>query len=639
MPHLVALEAIADCLAEGIVVVDATGRVRTSNPEARRLLGAAVLGASDGGGASGVLAEDGRALPAHDTPWAITLRTAQPVDRVTLGAPQPNGATHWMRVSTRPVTALDGELEAVVITLEDLADQRALQAVRLERESMRESAADQSQRIAAIVSAVNEAIIVMDSSGTMSFFNPAAQTMLGYEPREVLGQHVSMLMPEPHRSRHDQYVAAYEAGGPARIIGIGRRVAALHKGGEVIPIRLSVSAFDLAEGRRYVGVFTDLRREAALEARLRQTQKMEALGTLAGGVAHDFNNLLHGARLALDSARTSPDEADPHLHKVDRFLDRGAGLVKQLLRFARGETQREQVGLREALDQAIHLLQPSTPRAVRLRVTNDAGDAEVGLSAGQVQQIVTNLVLNAGQAMGAAGGPVSITAQVTRLSTPNPPLAAGDHAELVVQDAGPGVPEDDRSRLFEPFFTTKAPGEGTGLGLAVVHGLVERAGGIIAYEQPAEGGARFRILLPLLTATAPAHSPSPAATRPLEGVSVLLVDDEEMLASMSARLVRRLGGAVTVCTDAREALTALSQSTLSVDIVVTDLNMPGVSGLELAALVSERHPGLPVVLMSGFLPADVTLPASIRGTLDKPFGPREFASVVGGALGGTRGRS
>ncbi len=370
---------------------------------------------------------------------------------------------------------------------------------------------------------------------------------------------------------------------------------------------------------------------AQLEFQLRESQKMEALGTLAGGVAHDFNNIVATimgnaelARLDLAPGHAAQESLD-EIRKASR---RAKDLVQQILAFGRRQVlERQVIALAPVVEESVRLLRSTLPAGVSLSVHCAPEAPTVLADATQVEQVLLNLCTNAWQVIQGQGLPGSIeihleahSADKAAYSGPEQrarggriDLRPGRYARLTVLDNGPGMDDATRERIFEPFFTTKPVGEGTGLGLAVVHGIVREHEATIEVQSAPGQGARFRIYFPeAITPTAPVPAPPPAATAAHGGGKrILCVDDDESVVFLMLRLLERQGYRVSGYTDPREALAAVRADPGGFDLVVTDYNMPGMSGLDVARAVRAIRPDLPVAVASGFI--DEALRAQAKG--------------------------
>lgn len=350
-----------------------------------------------------------------------------------------------------------------------------------------------------------------------------------------------------------------------------------------------------------------------LEAQLRQSQKMEAVGTLAGGIAHDFNNLLGAimgfSELARMEARDRPG-IQHHIDEVLKAAERARDLVRQILTFSRRQPpDLRPIDLAACIQEAVRLLRATLPASIQIQ-TRIEGSLRIRGDAAQIEQVLVNLGTNAAHAIGAvdraAGGRITLTLrslEIARDHSPEgfPPLTPGPYADLQVEDTGCGMDEATLKRIFEPFFTTKSTGEGTGLGLSVVHGIIsDHSGAIAASSQPGRG-SRFRILLPA-TVDAP-EPPAPPHAGPWpagRGQRILIVDDEPDLCRVMGRIVDRLGYTSHTETDSFAALEQVRQGTIEPDLVIVDLAMPGLTGIQLATALHTLRPGLPIVMITGY---------------------------------------
>jgi signal transduction histidine kinase/CheY-like chemotaxis protein len=358
------------------------------------------------------------------------------------------------------------------------------------------------------------------------------------------------------------------------------------------------------------GCAMDITARSELEARVRQTQKMEAIGQLAGGVAHDFNNLLtailgYCELLLMDFNPGDPRQAD--ITEIQKAGTSAAGLTRQLLAFSRKEIIAPTLldlnavvaGMREMLGRLIR-------EDVKVVLDLRPGLALVNADRGQVEQLVLNLALNARDAMPTGGTLTIASANVERDEREQPGAKAGAPPEpglyvvLTVSDTGTGMTPQVQARLFEPFFTTKEPGLGTGLGLATAHRIIERSGGSIDVYSEVGKGTSFKVYLPRAAgAAAIADTPSPVGLPPTGTETVLVVEDEDGLRQLARRLLQRLGHTVLVAANADEAVRLFDRNP-SIDVILTDVVMPETSGPELARRLVDKRPGLKVIYMSGY---------------------------------------
>ncbi|MFM9968145.1 MAG: ATP-binding protein [Burkholderiales bacterium] len=392
----------------------------------------------------------------------------------------------------------------------------------------------------------------------------------------------------------------------------------------------------------------ELEREQ-IEIRLRQTQKLEAIGTLAGGVAHDFNNvlaaILSNAELALAGLTPAQPER-AYLAEIVGASQRAKLLVQQILTFSRKHPiERRTIALAEEIEKLQLLLRAALPAGVEMIV--DAGNREVLVFADQTQlhQVIVNLCTNAWQALDesadARQGRIEIRCDeltvdeaFTRL---HPDMRPGRHARIAVIDNGKGMDATTEERMFEPFFTTKEVGVGTGIGLSVVHGIVSAHGGAIRVKSKLGEGTRVEVTLPC--AEHPQHPESPPALSPTprgKGQTILCLDDSEVLVHSNTALLKSMGYRVQGFTRPAEALASFHAQPAMYDLVLTDLNMPGTSGINIAEEVARIRPDLPVVLVSGFVDERLrhkAASAGVRRILDKPFSADELGAALHDTLG------
>lgn len=381
-------------------------------------------------------------------------------------------------------------------------------------------------------------------------------------------------------------------------------------------------------------------RRSQLEQQLTQAQKMEALGTLAGGIAHDFNNILAAI---LGYAQLSYRQSEPG-SKLQRRLEqiihagiRAKDLIGQILVFSRQHnSEQEAVKLAEVVEEALGLVRASLPANIEIKADLDRNLTVIG-DASRLHQVVMNLAVNAGHEMKQSGGELWISLKKSRIdedSGQKITLAPGQYVCLEIADTGPGVPPEIQQRIFDPFFTTKETGEGTGMGLAVVHGIVQSHGGMIRLDSRDGGGAVFRIYLPETTAEQEAEDEGSSPPRGC-GEHLMIVDDEVVVAEMGAETLESLGYRVSVCNDPQLALQRLKQE--EVDLLISDLSMPQYSGLELAERAKTLNPDLPVLLWSGNpenLDDEAVRSGLINRIMLKPFTMESLARAIRQLLGG-----
>jgi signal transduction histidine kinase/CheY-like chemotaxis protein len=380
------------------------------------------------------------------------------------------------------------------------------------------------------------------------------------------------------------------------------------------------------------------RTKAELEAQLRQAQKLEALGTLAGGIAHDFNNILGAMVAFIDLIRIDVNDRMSvldHVAELKNASHRARDLVQQILTFSRTQKPSRSVTKVDfAVRDALKLLRSSLPSSVVMKSSFDVQAPLVLADASQVHQIVMNLGTNAAHAMRERGGELSLHVDLAvvdeELSRRRPDLRPGRYARIAVSDTGHGMDDATQKRIFEPFFTTKRQGEGTGLGLAVVHGIVRDHDGAIAVESHVGHGTKIEVFLPEHLGEPSAAQVSPTALPRGKGERVLVVDDEEALCVSLTALLTRLGYQVVAKAQPQAALALFAKDPHEFALVLTDLTMPGMTGLELGQQLLRLRPDARVVLMSGF--SGTWTRASVRtlGLIDMLVKPLSAAALAEG---------
>jgi PAS domain S-box-containing protein len=387
---------------------------------------------------------------------------------------------------------------------------------------------------------------------------------------------------------------------------------------------------------------TARKRSDALQVR---SQKLEALGTLAGGIAHDFNNILAAitGNVNLAMIDLPPGHAvQESLREIRGAANRAVELVRRILAFSRPqEIHRHPTALQPVVEEAVQLLRSTLPAMIRIGLRAEGELPMVAIDASHVHQIVLNLVTNAAHAIGNRVGSIDIVLAAVGLSAEHaaalPGLQAGSYVRLTVSDDGCGMDKAIVERIFDPFFTTKPVGEGSGLGLSVVHGIVHSYGGAISvYSEPGRGTA-MQIYFPVVSdaQSAGVAAPVSGAIPQGHGEHVLYVDDEGSLVSLTVRLLERLGYRVTGCTDPQRALELFQQDPRSFDVLVTDAAMSGMSGFDLARAIHRLRPELPIVMASGYLRAEdqeAALRIGIRELIVKPGADGDLGRALGRVL-------
>ena len=483
-----------------------------------------------------------------------------------------------------------------------------------------------------VLNTTTDAIVAVDDGGIIRSFNRAAERAFGWLEHEVAGQPSAMLLPPPDKRRRGDPAIP---DGPTH--GSPVSSVALRRDGSRFPMELSVAPFN-AGGKRHVAWFVrDVSERTHLEAQLRQSRKMDAMGQLAGGVAHDFNNLLTVINGWCETlGAESSDERHAAVDQIRSAADRAATLTGQLLTFGRkAEVSPRVVDLNVVIEDVAKMLGRVIGEDISLDVRLAGRPQFVRVDTGQMAQVLVNLAVNARDAM-PKGGRLAIATSPYVLSPAeghDNGLDPGAYVQLRVTDTGIGMSPEVSSRIFEPFYTTKGA-RGTGLGLATVYGIVRQAGGAVWVRSRPGEGAAFSIVFPAVF-EAQAAVEEPARVHAERGSeTILVVEDEPQVRAIAVNMLRTRGYRVLVASTSQEAL-ELARAQLAIDLVVTDVVMPNGSGPELVTKLRAEHPTMPVLFVSGYAPD--TLLDEVSGDtafLQKPYTGRQLAMRIREVLDG-----
>jgi hypothetical protein len=469
-------------------------------------------------------------------------------------------------------------------------------------------------RYRGLLEAAPDAMVVVDQAGDIVLLNLQAERQFGYQRDELVSQPVTNIIPKGFAERliADDLRSAADA--MAQQIGAGIELVGLRKDGTQFPIEIMLSPLESADGILVTAAIRNISGRKEAEGQLLQAQKLESIGRLAGGIAHDFNNMLfviHGyAELLTEDlspanrVRLEPDRALLSVNAITNAADRAATLTAQLLAFSRQQVIRPQVlSLNAAIDDLEPMIRQLIGENVRLVVSLDVDGGCIRGDPGQLDQVLVNLVVNARDAM-PDGGTVTIETQNILVDEPYAvshfDVQPGPYLLLSVTDTGVGMDRATRDHLFEPFFTTKQPGKGTGLGLATTYGIVRQAGGSIWVYSELGIGSSFKLFFPRVDAAVSTSVPE-IVPAPASGTGTLLVvEDERAVREMTDLMLTRSGYNVVGVADGAEAMVALEKLEGTIEVLITDVIMPGMSGLELAEWTMDRYPNVGVVLLSGY---------------------------------------
>jgi PAS domain S-box-containing protein len=616
------VEAITDY---AIYMLDPNGRVTSWNPGARRFKGyerAEILGEHF----SRFYTPEDREVGMPQTALDIALREGKFEGegwRV-----RKDGTRFWAHVVIDPIREADGELVGFAKITRDLTERR------LAEESLKRS---EEQFRVLIQSVTDYAIYMLDVNGNISSWNQGAQRIKGYLPDEIIGQHFSKFYTPEDRARGEPQRALETAIREGRFEREGFRV---RKDGSIFTAHVIIDPIRDAKGEviGFAKVTRDITEriksqqdlELAKEA-LFQSQKMDAIGQLTGGVAHDFNNLLMAILGSLELAKKRlPD--DP---QVTRLLDnaiqgaqRGSVLTQRMLSFARRQAiEPKSIDLSVLMGNLIELLQRSIGSSVRIETDISPSLPHILADENQLELALLNLTVNARDAS-PGGGTIRIGAKTEILQAGDTGgLPAGHYVRITVIDQGEGMDAETLARAAEPFFTTKGVGKGTGLGLSMVHGMAEQIGGRFVLNSRPGQGTTAEIWIPVAATEADTQTPQPerADAGPAPSLKILAVDDDGLVLFNTIAMLEDLGHTALEARSGKEALDILGKNT--VDLIITDQAMPQMSGMQLIETIRQRWPDLPVILATGY----AELPAgAIQDVpkLAKPFSEADLANTI-----------
>ncbi|MBA3004823.1 MAG: PAS domain S-box protein [Desulfurivibrio sp.] len=629
-------QLILDAIGEGIFGLDLKGNHTFVNPQAARMLGYAPEELV--GQPSHALwhhsHRDGTHFPDVECPIYQTLRDGEVHHLEDDFFWRKDGSGFPVAYTSTPIHE-DGRLAGAVVSFKNISDKKKV---------MRDLVASEN-RYRAIASAAQDAIILMDDHGRIVYWNPAAERIFGYTEKEALGRDLhDLVMPARFALEMNTGMQRFWASGSGDVIGKVLEMTALRKGGSEFPVELTVSSLRQDEGWWAVGIVRDIserEQERAerenLQAQLRHSQKMEAIGTLAGGIAHDFNNILAAIMGYTELALLEAEEGvlRDTLTEVRKASGRAKDLVAHILAFSRqGEMAKTPVNVAPIIKETLKMLRASLPTTIEIKQTMGQDLGKIHADPTQIHQVLMNLCTNAAHAMRETGGVLEVGLVQMRLEDESIlgtfALDPGNYLRLTVRDTGQGIEGLILARIFDPFFTTKNRGEGTGLGLSVVHGIVISHGGAIDVQSVPGEGTSFILYFPVLESVSETVAAAVVDAPPTGKERVLLVDDEVALIEMGERILVYLGYQVTSRTSSIEALELFRDQPDNFDLVITDYTMPNMTGGELAKHILAIRPKMPIVLCTGFsevFTEERALALGIKGYVMKPISIHDLAKI------------
>lgn len=492
-----------------------------------------------------------------------------------------------------------------------------------------------------VVNASDDAILATTPEGVITTWSPGARGVFGYEAAEAVGQHLSLLEPEDRRGEFQEVLARLSEGKRVRTFESEGR----HKSGRRVSISVNMSSIRDEHGELMgiACVYSDVSDYRKLQEEFRQAQKMEAVGRLAGGVAHDFNNLLSVILGYSEILSGEFEGADPKREVIDeirRAGERAAALTRQLLAFSRKQVLvPKNIDLNDLIGDFEKMLRRIIGEDIELAFQQKSDLWKIRVDPFQIEQVLMNTVLNARDAM-PDGGVITISLDNVTFDeayvAEHPYVIPGDYVGISISDTGSGMSTETRSRLFEPFFTTKGVSKGTGLGLSTVYGIMKQSGGYVEVESELGKGSVFHYYLPRVAEESTEATPEEQARTGRGGnETILLVEDEAGLRRLAARVLRDAGYVVLEAEDGPQALALAASHSAGIDLLLTDVVMPGMNGRALALQIETLRPGIAVMYASGY-PDEVIAKHGVLepGTvfLHKPYTSERMLNQVRSAL-------
>jgi PAS domain S-box-containing protein len=636
-------QGLLDAAPDAIVGVDRTGRIMLVNGQAERLFGyarAELIGQL----VETLVPDSVRAIHPSRRGGYVSDPKPRPMGAgMELAGRRKDGTEFPAEISLNAVETSDGLMVAAAVR--DVTDRKRADA-----------------KFRGLLEAAPDAIVGVGRDGEIALVNAQTERLFGYTRAELIGLPVEILVPEAARAVHPSRRATYFAAPVPRPMGAEMQLAGRRKDGTEFPAEISLSAIETEDGLLVSAAIRDVTERMEVQAererlkaqaerermerQLHQSQRLESLGQLAGGVAHDFNNLLaviaNYASFVGEEIRAQaegdPEHWEPVLNdvtEIERAAERATRLTHQLLAFGRREVVQPVVlNLDDVVRDVDRLLQRTLGEHIELVTELAEGLWTVLVDPGQLEQVLVNLAVNARDAMRAGGSLLLQTSNVIvdeEYVARRPDLTPGRHVRLRVSDTGSGMEPEVIERAFEPFFTTKPKGEGSGLGLATVYGIVTQAGGDTSIYSEIGVGTTISVMFP---ASADAPAAAVGEVKAMEkpgGATVLVVEDEDAMREVTRRILARNGYEVIVAAGGREAIAAANAHEANIDLLITDVIMPHMLGKEVAENITVLRPRARVLYMSGYaqpiLASQGTLDPGVT-LIEKPFSEQLLLAKV-----------
>ncbi len=501
-----------------------------------------------------------------------------------------------------------------------------------------------SSHMSAVVDHAFDGIITINCKGIVKSFNPASEHIFGYMADEVIGQNITMLMPDTYRERHLSGLQHYCEEDEGRVLGRITEVHGLRKNGEEFPMELSINTMLIENERMFIGMVRDSSKHREMELQLRHAQKMEAIGELVGGLAHNFNNLLAAilgkAYLAQRNIRTQPENVRTHLKSIESISIQAADMVKQLLTFSHKDFlhDKKEIPLALLIQDGFKTAKLGIAEDINLSLNITATEVRVFCDGNQIQQVLMNMMNNARDAVAdCAEKSISVSLDVYRPDVVffyrHSELADGEYVCLQIADSGHGMDNETVERIFEPFYTTKEVGKGTGLGLSSAFGSIASHGGAIEVNSQLGCGTTFRVYLPIVETTEiETTTGSNQAVIPSSGhETLLLVDDEPVILHSIQGVLEDLGYKVITAPNGAEGLICFQQHQHDITAIITDVVMPKMGGMDMFRQIRNINATMPTIFITGYDQGKVQLQSDeMENTviISKPIQIPELSQLV-----------
>ncbi|MBO0863242.1 MAG: response regulator [Chloracidobacterium sp.] len=498
-------------------------------------------------------------------------------------------------------------------------------------------------KLAGILASAMDAIITVDEDQRVVLFNAAAERMFRCPAAEALGESLDRFIPVRFRPAHRDHIRVFDKTNVTqRTMGSARTLFGQRSGGEEFPIEASISQIDHDGHKLFTAIIRDITDKKRLESQFLRAQRMESIGTLAGGIAHDLNNVLSPILTAVEllQMRLTDESSQRLLNILHTNAVRGGEMIKQVLSFARG-VEGENMPLQPArlIKEIIKILTDTMPKNIEITfsIANDL--SSVSGDATQLHQVLMNLCVNARDAM-PQGGKLRIEAENVEIdehyARMNVEAKPGKYVSVSVIDTGVGIPEQNLTKIFDPFFTTKEQGKGTGLGLSTVAGIVRSHDGFVNVYSEIGRGARFKVYLPAIDVAQAAQAQSSQRDLPAgHGELILVIDDENAIREVARETLNAFGYRVVIASDGAEAMAVFAAHKDEVKLVITDMMMPYMDGPATIRALRRLDPQLKIIATSGLKAEDKIADAAqlgVKSFLPKPYTAEKLLKTVAAAL-------